>query len=123
MLDSTISPRVDIAWPFACPRSWTEQSKPSLVRSTIDDGFPKVRRRFTRAWSEIQVTWILMWTDKDDLEYFFRVACADGAQPFTITDPITGVARRVRWKEPPSMAASVDTRPAMQVSATLETML
>jgi hypothetical protein len=112
---------VAITWPFACPRSWQEQAKPILVRSDVENGFPKVRKRFTRSWAEIQVTWILPWVQKPAVDDFFRLDCQDGAQPFIVVDPFTGANRVVRFKEPPTIAASVDSKPMMQVSATLET--
>lgn len=109
-----------IPWPFACPRSWAEQSKPNLIRSNIEEGYPKVRRRFTKAWAEIQVTFVLSWTEKAALDQFLSKDCQDGAQPFTIVDPFTNQTRLVRWKDLPDISASADTKPTMNVSGTLE---
>lgn len=107
-------------WPFDCPRSWTRMPKPSLVRSAVDDGYPKVRRRFTKSWDEYEATWVLNWADEPAIIAFFTTDCQDGSSPFYINDPYTGQQILVRWKEPPNVSGSVDTKPTVQVSATLE---
>lgn len=107
-------------WPFACPRSWIRTPKPSLVRSSVEDGYPKVRRRFTKAWDEYQAEWTLMWEQEAAVAVFFAQDCQDGASPFYINDPYTGVQIIVRWKEPPTVRGSVDSKPTISVSGTLE---
>jgi hypothetical protein len=111
------------AWPFDCPRSWSEKKHPSLLRSEVDDGFPKVRRRFTKTWSEVSVNFRIGWTQRDAFDHFVEVDCGAGAIPFTIKDPYTGAIRTARWKEPPTVAGSPDTKPTIDISATLEMIL
>jgi hypothetical protein len=107
-------------WPFSCPRAWTRTPKPSLVRSTIEDGYPKVRRRFTKAWDEYQAEWTLNWLDEQALMDFFTIDCQDGAYPFYIENPYTEQQILVRWKEPPVINGTVDTKPVIRVQGTLE---
>lgn len=107
-------------WPFSCPVSWVETPVPSLLRSEVDDGYPKVRRRFTKAWVEIQASFYINWEDAQAWRDFFRLDCQDGSLPFYIEDPYTEEQRLVRWKEPPSSSGSADTKPVFQVSGTLE---
>jgi hypothetical protein len=86
----------------------------------VDDGYPKVRRRFTKTWTEIQVQWLLNWEDEAAVLQFFENDCLAGAQPFYIENPYTEAMVLVRWKEPPVIAGSVDIKPVIQASATLE---
>lgn len=112
-----------IDWPFACPKTWTEKPKPSIIRSEVDDGFPKVRRRFTKSWKEIEVTFMLNWSYKDQFDNFFETDCAAGAEPFYLDDPYNGNQLKVRWKEAPVTSGSPDMKPYFTVSGTLEVIL
>jgi hypothetical protein len=107
-------------WPFSCPRAWVRNPKPSLIRSNVEDGYPKVRRRFTKAWDEYQAQWMMDWLDEPNVMAFFTQDCQDGASPFYIDDPYTHQQILVRWKEPPTISGSADTKPVIQVSGTLE---
>jgi hypothetical protein len=86
----------------------------------MDDGYPKVRRRFTKSWDEYQADWLLKWTDEEAFMVFFSVDCQDGATPFYLNDPYTGKPILVRWKEPPSVSGNVDTKPTIQVRGVFE---
>lgn len=107
-------------WPFSCPRSWVRMPKPSLVRSSVEDGYPKVRRRFTKSWDEYQAEWLLDWGDEQALIDFFTTDCQDGAYPFYLENPYDEQPILVRWKEPPSVTGSADTKPVLRVTGTLE---
>jgi hypothetical protein len=109
-------------WPFECPNSWQEKANPALVRSELDDGYPKVRRRFTKTWREYQVQWRLDVSKFQAFSNFVEVDCGAGSIPFYITHPITGSVITVRWKEPPQTSAGVDTLPTFDISGTLEMM-
>lgn len=110
------------AWRFTCPMSWQEVPKPSLIRSEVDDGYPKVRRRWTKTWREYQATWRIDWSLFDDFRTFYETDCGAGSQPFTMEHPVTGATITVRWKEPPTVGASVENKPVFDVSGTLEMM-
>lgn len=107
-------------WPFSCPRSWSRNPKPSLIRSTVEDGYPKVRRRFTKAWDEYQADWMITWAEEAAFMEFFSVDCQDGAYPFYMTEPLGGTQILVRWKEPPSIKGGIDSKPMIQISGSLE---
>jgi hypothetical protein len=94
--------------------------KPSLVRSSVEDGYPKVRRRFTKSWDEYQAEWLLEWDQEQDLINFFTNDCQDGAYPFYLEDPYTEQPILVRWKEPPTVVGGVDSKPVIRVSGNLE---
>lgn len=110
-----------VPWPFACPRTWSEKAQPNLVRTNMEEGYPKVRARFTKAWAEIQVSFILDWSQKQAVDDFLAKDCVYGTVPFTIADPFTGKTRLVRWKDMPTIAGSPDTKPTFTLSGTVET--
>lgn len=107
-------------WPFTCPRSWVHNPKPSLVRSNVEDGYPKVRKRFTKSWAEYQVEWLLSWDEEPLMRTFFTDDCQDGSVPFYLEEPYGKTQILVRWKEPPTISGSADTKPVIQVRGTLE---
>lgn len=107
-------------WPFACPTNWSEAAKPAIIRSDLQDGYPKVRRQFTKDWAVFEGRWSLPIAQAQALRDFYSVSCQAGALPFTMTDPLTGAARLFRWVEPPRLAAAVNTKPYMDVSGRLE---
>lgn len=107
-------------WPFGCPQSWQEQPKVAVIRSEIDDGYPKVRRRFTKTWHEYQSQWRLEWSQFSAFKTFFDVDSGAGSVPFRMKHPITGADILVRWKEPPQVRSDVSTKPTFDISATLE---
>jgi len=109
-------------WPFACVVSLQETPNPALIRSAIEDGYPKVRKRFTKTWRNFQVNWTLMWEDYSAFWTFHHTECQGGATPFYITHPITKEVLLVRWKEPPQAQANTSTKPTFSISGTLEEM-
>lgn len=109
-------------WPFPCPRAWNRAPQPSLIRTQLEDGYPKVRRRFTKSWDVYQAEWVLAWGDEEALMTFFTQDCQDGSTPFYMKNPYSDEILLVRWKEPPSISGSVDTKPTIQVTGTLERM-
>jgi hypothetical protein len=108
-------------WPFGCPVSWQEVAVPALLRSEVQDGYPKVRRQFTKDWSKHEGRWRLPLSDVAALRTFVSVDCQGGAYPFRMADPLTGEDRLFRWVEPPAIAADVDSKPYVSVSGQLET--
>lgn len=107
-------------WPFACPVSWGETPKAAVLRSEVDEGYPKVRRRFTKTWHEYQVKWRLNWTEFSAFKTFYEVDSSVGSVPFRMKHPITNADILVRWKEPPQIASDASIKPTFDVSAVLE---
>jgi hypothetical protein len=86
----------------------------------MENGFPKVRKLFTRSWSEAEVTWIVAAKDVPAVQSFFELDCQAGATPFRIEDPLTKRSRLVRWAEAPTVSVTVERRPTASVSGRLE---
>lgn len=86
----------------------------------MEDGYSKVRRRFTKSWDEYDVQWLVDWDQESAVVSFFSQDCQDGATPFYVEDPYTKQQVLVRWREPPTISGSADTKPVIQVSGMLE---
>lgn len=108
-------------WPFDCPRSWARTPQPSLIRSSVEDGYPKTRRRFTKSWDNYQAEWLIEWDQEQAVIDFFSIDCQDGSIPFYHPNPYNPTQMiLVRWNEPPKISASVDSKPVVQVTGSLE---
>lgn len=107
-------------WPFGCPASWTEKPAPSVLRTEMEDGYPKVRRLVTKDWSVHEASWPLLWSQVAAFRSFLSIECAGGALPFRMTDPITGEAKLFRFVEPPTLATDASRKPVASVTGRLE---
>lgn len=98
-------------WPATLPQFFqtdglNEEKVDNAVRTAMEDGTIKVRRRFTK--SAIKVTGTVMMTDaqKAILDAFFEDTCKDGALYFDWVLPSTGAAKTYIWMKPPKTAAA-----------------
>lgn len=96
-----------IVWPVTLPSTVSWQGYRRViqnvqVRTQMDVGPPKVRARQT-ARVDMQEFPIVYLTKAQwpTLEDFYVITLFNGTLPFEITDPITGVAQRYRFTEPP----------------------
>lgn len=110
------------AWPFAAPNSWNETPARPIIRSTVEDGQPKVRRRFTKIWFNYETSFRLLWSEHQAFWDFYNLDCQGGASPFTINHPITGASLIVRFAAEPSVSSGVATMPTFDISCKLERM-
>jgi hypothetical protein len=108
------------AWPFVCPISLQEVPNPALVRSQVEDGYPKVRRRFTKTWRTYQVSWRLEWDLYEAFWQFVSVDCGEGSIPFYMMHPITRETLLVRWSSPPQTQSDTSLKPVFVITGTLE---
>jgi hypothetical protein len=94
------------SWPITLPTGFFqrdyEESPPNLLlRSQMDEGPAKVRRRFTAGVRPIRGKIKLTPTQVGILDDFYVDDCDSGATAFTYTHPRTGASVLVRWVEPP----------------------
>ncbi len=73
----------------------------TAIRSDVDVGPVKVRRRFTRGIDKMSVTINLTESQFEDLEFFFKTTLNGGVNVFEWTHPITGTAQSFRFIGPP----------------------
>lgn len=96
------------AWPSILPqgflRGFTVKVRNSVLRTQMDVGPDKVRRRVT--YTAEDVTGQLMCTEAQAqaLDLFYRETTRSGTERFTINAPHFGLPREARFLEPPEMS-------------------
>lgn len=94
-----------VTWPSSlpdCPNDWSEGDRPIVLRSEVDVGPGKVRRRMTRATTLAQAEFRLTTPEWQTLREFFRIECQSGAGAFDWPHPITKEVASWRFREPPA---------------------
>lgn len=76
----------------------------TVLRSEMDVGPSKVRRRSTRPIDKYTATINVYKTDMVAFRQFFNTTLNGGATSFYFTDPLTGVTEVFRFTEPPSIS-------------------
>lgn len=82
--------------------TFTEKVPDNLIRTEMDVGPAKVRRRTTANVRDIQFRSWLTPAQTEDLDTFFMRDVYSGALPFDYTHPRTGAVVSARFKEPPT---------------------
>lgn len=82
-------------WPTDLPRlpladGYSETPQSQVLRSSVDAGPSKTRRRFTAATREIPVNFTLTTAQADTFEAWFDADIQGGSLPFDMTHPRTG---------------------------------
>lgn len=85
-----------------CPASWAEQPDPDVIRTEMDIGEDKVRRRSTLLNQKVQVMFYLEPTQYDYFKFFYETTCQMGVIDFTFIHPITGSLDSYSFLQPPS---------------------
>lgn len=99
-----------IVWPASLPQrvlaqGYAETFPKTAVRTQMDAGPDKVRRRFTAAVRDFEVSLRLTPAQAATLESFFDSTTAGGALAFDWTHPRTGDAVSFRFKGAPRLTA------------------
>lgn len=94
-------------WPESLPQEpgadGFQETAPNLVvRTQMDAGPPKVRRRFTAGVRTFAMRFVLSEDQVDTLDAFFIEDCAGGAIPFDWKHPRTNAPASFRFVEPPT---------------------
>lgn len=112
-------------WPVSFPppvlASYREQPQSQMIRTEMDAGPAKVRRRFTAKVTRLPLEWHLTSAQVSTLDSYYDNDLKGGSLPITaFTHPRTGVAlNHVRFVEPYEVSAS-DKRGFLKVTGTLE---
>lgn len=96
-----------LVWPASLPnrplRDGHEVGDVNLVvRTTMDAGPPKVRRRFTAGFRPFAVEYALTRAQVTTLRDFFVNTTAGGSLAFEWFDPLTQATEDVRFTKPPA---------------------
>lgn len=93
------------AWPtLPAPliNTFSESPPNNILRSSMDRGPDKIRRRTTANVRPIQFTMILTKAQVATLETFYVTTTTSGAAEFTYTHPRTAATVTARFVEPPA---------------------
>lgn len=98
------------AWPGTLPQyvdqsSYAEQPPNVTIRSEMDAGAAKLRRRFTTGPRMFNVAVQLDSTQLSTLDTFYVSTLEHGSLPFDWVHPITRAAAEFRFTAPPSYRA------------------
>lgn len=109
---------VTLPWPAslpACVQDWQEENEPVVIRTEMDGGPPKVRRRYSAPIRSITATMFLTNDQYLILRDFFDQALAGGVNYFEFTHPWSGEDLVLRFGAPPKF----DTLGPLNVSVEL----
>ncbi|EWY36780.1 hypothetical protein N825_25435 [Skermanella stibiiresistens SB22] len=89
-------------WPAYLPafplrEGYGEQLGRNVIRSAMDSGPAKLRRRGSAAPDPVALVLLLTTEQVTTFETFFRATLKDGTERFAWTDPRQGVAREYRF--------------------------
>jgi len=86
-----------------CWAAWTEQARPDIIRTQMENNTVKVRRRTTGNHRNAEVARTHAAEDYQGFIDWFNVACQQGILPTWIVTPY-GVEEVWRFSEPPSIS-------------------
>lgn len=95
-------------WPSGMPQhiqtqGFNEKLPTNTLKSTMDYGPDKVRRKDVAAVTELQCQQILTREQRSTLILFFRDTLHDGARAFDWVHPVTRTPCEMRFTEAPSI--------------------
>ncbi len=95
-------------WPASLPqtpllRGFSQGLEDNLLRTEMDAGKDKVRRRFTAGIKPVRASTILTTTQKDTLITFYETTINDGADEWDWTDHLNGGTVQYRFLSPPDI--------------------
>jgi len=94
------------AWPASLPQQGfmniTDIRQNALARSSMDQGAPKVRKKFAAAVRNLDIAMLLNGTQRATFDTFYITTTSEGSATFTWTDPVDDSAITCRFRQPPS---------------------
>ena len=97
------------AWPITLPASplvegFRETPPDTVLRSPMDQGPAKLRRRTTAGTGALSLTYLLSRAQVNALMDFFNDTLAGGSLPFDFTHPVNGATLACRFRQMPAYA-------------------
>ena len=95
------------AYPASLPQyplvqGFIDERQPGSIRSNMDTGAPKTRKRFTAVVRKLTWPTLLNGTERVTFDTFFITTINEGAGSFTIPDPVDDGTITVKFINPPS---------------------
>lgn len=96
------------AWPSTLQNkvdrdSFSYEFGETTIRSQMDIGPDKVRRRTTRPIDKLTTSIQLDYSEYSTFQVFFNTTLNGGVNKFTYENPLTGVLEEFRFTKPPSI--------------------
>lgn len=94
------------AWPSTlpdCAESWEEQDVPVTVRTSMDVGPPKVRRRYTRTMRNVRVGFTMTHEQANAMRDYFELDLQGGTIDHQFVHPFRDELQTFRFVEPPTI--------------------
>ena len=98
-----------VQWPAELPNcadTWRERDRETLIRTPMETGPPKVRRRFTSPIREFDVGMVMRHDQFADLRDFYDISCAQGVVKHYFRHPYLNLVQEFRFMAPPELASS-----------------
>lgn len=94
------------AWPNSLPQNlesdgFSEELGDNTIRSTMEVGLDKVRKRYTKSVDKVTGQMKLDATQYATLKNFYKTTLNSGTLPFTFLDPITQESNDYRFLSTP----------------------
>jgi 3-isopropylmalate dehydratase small subunit len=109
-------------WPATLPAviadSYQEIMANNAIRTKMDVGLAKVRKRSTAAPVQFQMAYNMTSAQVTTLETFFNTTINDGVDQFTMANPRTAVSETWRITAPPQV--TIVSSPLYRVIITME---
>lgn len=110
-----------MSWPGSLPKAiadgYQEIFPDNAIRSQMETGYPKVRKRSTAAPYKFRLLFNMTAAQVTTLETFFTTTINDGVDTFTMANPRTGSNDTFRITAPPdiSIADGINYRVLVQM--------
>ena len=97
-------------WPASLPTDiitdgFNQQAKPTAIRTQMEAGLDKIRRRYTTEIINSSVSMVITFAQYSTLETFFNTTLKGGVLSFNFTDPADSTEYEYRFLEPPSYSS------------------
>lgn len=103
----------DVSWPNDVPKSplvdsFTEQPGRDVVRTQMDAGPSKMRRRTTAGVRKITKTLRMTESEVESLDTFYTSTLGQGTLRFDVENPRTGTVKEMRFVKRPTWRLVTD---------------
>ena len=114
-----------VTWPSSLPQSpmatsYSEVVPNNIIRTEMDSGAAKVRRRTTAAPRFLRISYIMDKTQIATLDDFYLTSLKSGSLKFSFTNPRTNMVENVRFMKQPEYIS--ENGNYFRVNLTLEVM-
>ena len=95
------------AWPSSLPTcilqdGFGQQARPNNIRTKMEAGLDKIRRRYTTPIVDSTPAMVLSFTQYEAMEVFYNTTLQGGTLSFNFTDPADDTQYEYQFLSPPS---------------------